>query len=65
MNDMVITLTNNKRYIKVNKYEALFAEKDSNKSTESIEYEERLIEYEKDYETYDLYQNWDRLEISY
>jgi len=42
----------NKRYTKVDEYEALLIEEDS---TESIEYEERLINYDEDYESYDLY----------
>ena len=54
MNDIVITLTSNKRYTKVNEYEALLIEKNS---TKSIEYEERLIDYDKNYKSYDPYQN--------
>jgi len=62
MNDIAIILTNNKRYIKVDEYEALLIEKDS---TESIKYEERLIDYDEDYESYDPYLDWDRPEIFY
>ncbi len=40
----------NKRYTKINKYEALLAEEKNN-----IEYEEKLIDYDKDYESYDPY----------
>ena len=63
MNDTAITLTDNKRYIKVDEYEALLAEEKNN--TESIEYEERLIDYDENYESYDLYLDWDGLEILY
>ncbi len=49
MNDTAITPTNNKRYIKVDEYETLLAEEEN--STESIEYEERLIDYNEDYES--------------
>ncbi len=62
MNDTVIISTNNKRYTKVDEYEVLLAEEDS---TESIEYEERLIDFDKDYETYDPYLNWKGPEIFY
>jgi len=57
MNNTAVIFTDNKRYTKVDKYEALLIEKDSNNSTESIEYKERLIKYKKDYERFDLYQN--------
>ncbi len=54
--------TDNKRYVKVDEYEALLAEKNG---TESIEYEKRLINYDEDYESYDLYLDWDGLETFY
>jgi len=41
MNDTIVTPTDNKRYIKIDKYETLLTEKDSIKS---IEYKERLIQ---------------------
>ncbi len=44
MNNTAVTLTDNKKYTKVNEYETLLAEEDS---TKSIEYEKRLIK-EKD-----------------
>ena len=52
MNDIAVTLTDNKKYIKIDEYKALLTEE---KSTESIEYKERLIDYDEDYESYDLY----------
>ncbi len=55
MNNIAVTLTDNKRYTKVNKYEALLVKKDS---TESIKYKERLIDYDKDYESYNPYLDW-------
>ncbi len=60
MNNTAIIPTNNKRYIKVDEYEALLTEKEND-----IKYEERLIDYDKDYESYDLYLDWDRSEIFY
>ena len=54
---------NKKRYTKVDKYKALFAEKEN--GIESIEYEEKLIDYDEDYEGYDPYQDWDGSEIFY
>jgi len=63
MNDTAITPIDNKRYTKINKYEALLAEEENN--TKSIKYEERLIDFEKDYESYDPYLNWDGPEIFY
>jgi len=62
MNDTAVTPTNNKRYTKVDEYKALFAKEDS---TKSIEYEERLIDYEEDYEDYDPYLDWNRPKIFY
>ncbi len=52
---MAITSTNNKRYAKINKYEALLVKENSNNFTESIKYKKKLIKYEKNYEAYDLY----------
>ncbi len=50
MNDTVVTPTNNKRYTKVNEYEALLTKEEN-----GIKYEERLIDYDEDYEGYDPY----------
>ena len=58
--DIAVTPTDNKRYIKVDKYEALLDEEEN-----GIEYEERLIDFDEDYESYDLYLDWDRSEIFY
>jgi len=52
MNNIAVTSTDNKRYTKINEYEALFTKEDS---TESVKYKERLIDYDEDYESYDLY----------
>ncbi len=52
MNDIAVILTDNKRYTKVDEYEALLVEENS---TKSIKYEERLIDYDEDYESYDSY----------
>jgi len=57
INDTVVNLISNKRYIKVDKYEALLAEEN--------EYEERLIDYNEDYESYDPYLDWDGPETFY
>ncbi len=54
MNDTAVIFTDNKRYIKVDEYEAFLVKEDN---TESIEYKERLIDYDENYESYDLYQN--------
>ena len=54
--------TDNKRYTKVDEYEALLVEEDS---TENIKYKERLINYDKDYESYDLYLDWNGPETFY
>ncbi len=53
MNVIAITPTNNKRYTKVDEYEALLTEEES--VIEEVEYEERLIDYNKDYKSYDPY----------
>jgi len=52
MNDTAVTFTDNKRYTKVDEYEALFTKENS---IESIEYEERLIDYDENYKSYDPY----------
>ncbi len=58
--DTAVTPTNNKRYTKVDKYEALL-----DKEENGIEYEEKLINYDKDYESYDPYLDWNRPEMLY
>jgi len=60
MEDTAVTLTDNKRYTKVDEYEALFNEEEN-----GIEYEEKLIDYDENYESYDPYLDWDGLEIFY
>jgi len=60
MNDTVVTLINNKRYTKVDEYEALLTKEEN-----GIEYEEKLIDYDEDYESYDPYLDWNRLETFY
>ncbi len=50
MNDTAVILTNNKRYTKVDEYEALFTEEEN-----GIKYEEKLIDHDENYESYDLY----------
>ncbi len=50
-------LTNNKRYTKVNKYEALLTKENSNDLIKSIKYKKKLIKYEEDYEGFDSYQD--------
>ena len=76
MKDTAVTPTNNKRYTKVDEYEAFLIEEENDieyeallaekeNGTESIEYEERLIDYDKNYESYDLYLDWDGLKIFY
>ena len=60
MEDIAVTPTDNKRYTKVNEYEALLDEEEN-----GIEYEEKLIDYDEDYESYDLYLDWDRPETFY
>ena len=62
-NDTAITPTDNNRYTKVNEYEILLVEEEN--SVESIEYKERLIDYDEDYESYDPYLDWHGSEISY
>ncbi len=54
MNNTIVTPTDNKRYIRIDEYEALLTEEDN---TKSIKYEERLIDYDKNYESYD-YRCW-------
>ncbi len=60
MEDTAVTFTDNKRYTKVDEYEALLDEEEN-----SIEYEEKLIDYDEDYESYDLYLDWNRPEVFY
>src|SRR6266540_4266055 len=48
MEDTAVTPTDNKRYTKVDEYEA-FLDEEKN----SIEYKEKLIDYDEDYESYD------------
>ena len=62
MNNIAVIPTDNKKYTKVKEYEAFLAEENS---TESIEYKERLIDYDKDYESYNPYLDWDGLETFY
>ncbi len=50
MKDTAVIPTDNKRYIKVNEYEALLDEEKND-----IEYVEKLIDYDEDYESYDPY----------
>ena len=57
MNDIIVIPTDNKRYIKINEYEAFLAKENSNNFIKSIKYEERLIKYNKDYKGFDLYRN--------
>ncbi len=59
---MAVISTDNKRYTKVDEYKALLAEEEN---IENIEYKERLIDYDKDYENYDPYLDWDRPETFY
>ena len=58
--DTAVTSTDNKRYTKVDEYEALLDEEEN-----GIEYEERLIDYDEDYESYDPYLDWDGPETFY
>ncbi len=60
MKDTAVTPTNNKRYIKVDEYEALLDEKEN-----GIKYEEKLIDYDEDYESYDSYLDWNGPETFY
>jgi len=50
----VVILTDNKRYTKIDEYEALLKKKKKN-SIKSVEYEEKLIKYNEDYESYNSY----------
>ena len=58
--DTAVTPTDNKRYTKVDEYEALLDEEEN-----GIEYEEKLIDYDEDYESYDPYLDWDGPETLY
>ena len=60
MEDIAVTLTDNKRYTKVDEYKALL-----DKEENGIEYIEKLINYDEDYESYDPYLDWDGLETFY
>ena len=57
---MAVTPTDNKRYTKVDEYEALLDEEEN-----GIEYKEKLIDYDEDYESYNPYLDWDGSEIFY
>ncbi len=58
--DTAVTPVDNKRYTKVDEYEAFLDEEEN-----GIEYEERLIDYDEDYESYDPYLDWDGPGTSY
>ena len=58
--DTAVTLTDNKRYTKVDEYEALLTKEEN-----GIKYIERLIDYDEDYKSYDLYLDWDRPKTFY
>ncbi len=60
MKDTAVTLTSNKRYTKIDEYEALLMEKEN-----GVKYVEKLINYDEDYESYDLYLDWDGSETFY
>ncbi len=60
MEDTAVTPTDNKRYTKVDEYEALLDEEENGN-----EYEEKLIDYDENYECYDLYLDWDGPETFY
>jgi len=64
MKDIAVILTDNKRYTKVNEYEALLVEEEEN-GIKNVKYKERLIDYNEDYESYDLYLEWDGSETFY
>ena len=58
--DTAVTPTDNKRYTKVDEYEALFDEEEN-----GVEYVEKLIDYNEDYKSYDPYLDWDKPETFY
>ncbi len=60
MKDTAVTPTDNKRYTKIDEYKAFFTEEKN-----GIKYEERLIDYDEDYESYDPYLEWDGPETFY
>ena len=60
MNDTAVTPTDNKRYTRIDEYEALLDEEEN-----GVEYVEKLIEYDEDYESYDPYLEWNGPEIFY
>ena len=60
MKDIAVISTDNKRYTKIDEYEALL-----DKEENGIEYVEKLIDYDEDYESYDPYLDRDRSETFY
>ncbi len=60
MEDTAVVPTDNKRYSRVNEYEALLDAEEN-----AIKYEEKLVDYDEDYESYDPYLDWDGPEIFY
>ncbi len=58
--ETAVTPTDNKRYTKVDEYEALLDGKEN-----GIKYEKKLIDYDEDYESYDLYLDWNGSETFY
>ena len=60
MEDIAVTLTDNKRYTRVDKYEALLDVEEN-----GVEYVEKLIDYDEDYESYNPYLDWDGSETFY
>ncbi len=60
MKDTAVTPTDNKRYTRVDEYKAFLTEEEN-----GIEYEKRLIDYDKDYESYDPYLDWNGPETFY
>ncbi len=55
-------LINNKRYTKIDEYKTLLT---GENNIESIEYKERLIDYDEDYKSYNPYLDWDGSETFY
>ncbi len=60
MKDTAITPIDNKKYTKVDEYEAFLIEEEN-----GIKYEEKLIDYNEDYKSYDPYLDWNGPEIFY
>ena len=50
MKNTAVTPTDNKRYTKVDEYEALLDEEEN-----GVKYVKKLIDYDENYESYDLY----------